>query len=101
MRLAQLTDRGGGLVEHGGRLLDGVGHGLDRRDVELYPVRAVHNNEPVELDGGERLGHGHEGAVHQAGERVHEGARRLDVLAQDGDPLSNTPQGPLHLRPEI
>ena len=101
VRLAHAADRGGGLVEHGGRLPDGVGHGLDRRDVEPDPVRALRDDEPVELDGGERLRHGHEGAVHQAGEHVHEGARRLYVLTQDGDPLGRAPQGPLHLRPEV
>ena len=101
MGLAHAADRGGGLVEHGDRLPDGVCHGLDRRDVEPDPVRALRDDEPVELDGGERLGHGHEGAVHQAGEHVHEGARRLHVPAQDGNPLGHTPERALHLRLEV
>ena len=101
MRLTHAADRRCGLVEHGDRLPDGVGQGLYRRDVEPDPVGALRDDEPVGLDGGERLRHGHEGAVHQAGERVHEGARRLDVLAQNRNPLSRTPERPLHLRLEI
>ena len=69
VRLAHAADRGGD-VEHGNRPLDGVGHGLDRRDVEPDQTRTLRDDEPVGLNGGESLGHGHEGAVHQAGEHV-------------------------------